>query len=303
MRVFLTGASGLVGRAVLGALRGRARVRALSRRPPSSSARDDVEWIAGDLEAGAPAGDALDGCDAVVACAGIMTADDRSFAVNREGTRRLLAEALRRRVPRFAYVSSAAVYGDEPRPEAREDARRAGTSPYARSKIEAEDLVLSSGLVTLVVRPCMISGPGDRNLAPAIGEIVRAPEVMLPAEGAKRVEIVDCRDVATLLADFAVDGGPGGVFNVTGGSPRTLREVLESAAAAVGSAPRWRPLSLEAARAELEAKARAGGLSPYDAALYSIASVERTFSIDKARRELGFAPDPSRLPVSAALGA
>jgi hypothetical protein len=43
--------------------------------------------------------------------------------------------------------------------------------------------------------------------------------------------------------------------------------------------------------------------SPYDAALDSIASVERTYSIEKARRELGFAPDPERCPIGDALSA
>jgi len=78
---------------------------------------------------------------------------------NVEATRRLLAACTGR--PRFVLASSSSVYGSAPRPSRETDEPRPA-SPYARSKVRAERLALSSGLPVTVLRYFSVYGPGQR---------------------------------------------------------------------------------------------------------------------------------------------
>jgi len=71
MRVFLTGASGLLGGLLLERLLGRGdQVRALSRRPPPGGARQGLTWVAGDVTVPGAWQQQVDGTEAVVHLAG-----------------------------------------------------------------------------------------------------------------------------------------------------------------------------------------------------------------------------------------
>lgn len=291
----------MVGGAVIDRLRGGDRsIRALARDPKSAQAeRPYVLWTGGDLRDPESLRGALEGCDVAVLCAGIMSSDPgENFAVNRDATRILLDEAVREGVRRFVYVSSTAVYGDADHCMTDEAAPLSDDNPYARSKIEAERIVLEVGrdapIHPCVFRPCMITGEGDRNLAPALRELVRQPVVPLPGHGRKRLDLVAASDVASAIIKGGIDGTGGpGPYNLTGGNPRTLREILEQAAENVGTSPQWRSLSLEEARQELAAAAEKGLPPPIPPPLVGIASFDWTYSIERARRELAYEPRAS----------
>jgi nucleoside-diphosphate-sugar epimerase len=232
-----------------------------------------------------------------------MPPDERAtFAINRDATERLLADAEACGVRRFVYVSSCAVYGDADHELLSEDAPRAGTDAYARSKAAAEDLVVEwgkgEGRAGYVLRPCAITGPGDRNLAPAVRALVGLPEVTLPDGAARRLDVVDARDLAGALEAALFDtAGKGGTYNVTGGLPMAGRALLEQVARAAGTAPRWSSLPLREARALLLSAAERGESPPFPPALLSFCEHHRTYSIERAERELGYRPDRSVHPL------
>jgi nucleoside-diphosphate-sugar epimerase len=157
----VTGASGFVGRRLLAAL-AEARVpsvRVLARSGSLAfpqSAPSDWRVQAGDLTALGAATDFLTGADTVIHLAartGKGTAAEH-FLANREATRALLQAAASHGVRRFLFVSSiAAGFADQRRYH------------YALAKAEAEALVRSSGLETLIVRPTMVFGPSSPSLA------------------------------------------------------------------------------------------------------------------------------------------
>jgi len=311
VRVFLTGGTGLVGRAVLARLLARGlAVRALAREDEAGRAAfPSVEWVKGDLLDPRPFLGALRGAEVLLHCAGAMLPDPIACArVNRDGTRALLDGAAAAGVRRAVFVSTVAVYGDGPFRNATEEAALAGAGPYARSKIGAEEAVLRSEAFVsgvCVLRPCGILGRGDRHLAPALRALVAPPSVPLPGAGRTPIDLVDAADLADLLVLTGVEarGGPG-PYNVTGGSPLSLREILEAAAEAAGSSPEWRTLSLEEARAENAQAAERGEPPPVHPSLLAAASLERTVSIDRARGELGYAPRvPPREAVRRAISA
>lgn len=195
MRIFLTGATGFLGRHLLARLdrSGVAEVRCLVRRgrTPAASPRGPlVVSVEGDLRKGPPAG-ALEGCDAVVhlaALTGKASPGDLD-ATNVEGTRRLLLAAREAHVPRFLHVSTIAVSYPETR-----------HYPYARSKARAELLVRDSGLDWRIVRPTVIFGPGSA-VGESLARLAGAPLLPLFGGGTSRVQPVHVTDVAALLAE------------------------------------------------------------------------------------------------------
>lgn len=137
--VVITGATGFIGGAVLGALlrgggtgdggdggadrdggdggsdrSGVPRVRALARRIPAEP-RDAVEWVRGDVSDPASLRGLCEGATAVLHLASYVGSDEAlGEAVNVAGTRAVMAEAARAGVPRVVHLSTAAVYGTGP---------------------------------------------------------------------------------------------------------------------------------------------------------------------------------------------
>jgi uncharacterized protein YbjT (DUF2867 family) len=108
---------------------------------------------------------AADGCAAVIHLTAVITEDDeRTFdAVNVEGTRHVVAEAMRAQVQRFVYVSS--LGADR------------GESPYHKSKLVGEEIALASRMNATVVRLANVYGPGDQVISLLIKLIRMLPVV------------------------------------------------------------------------------------------------------------------------------
>src|SRR5580698_3750127 len=152
MRVFLTGASGFVGREVFRQLRAAGHsVRVLSRRPQSDRALADREVRPGDVTDAASFAGGMAGMDAVVHLVGIINEiGANTFEnVHTRGTEILLAAAREAGVKRFVHMSALGT-----RPNA--------ASRYHKSKWAAEELVRNSGLDWTIFRPSIIYGREDQ---------------------------------------------------------------------------------------------------------------------------------------------
>jgi len=156
--ILVTGASGLVGRAFIAAVRERFCVYAVARRGQRDAGvepHENVRWLRCDLGDG-PAVARLAATvaeesriDFVFHFAGYYDFEHRECPeyrrTNVDGTRHLLEAAARLRPRRFVYASSLAVSDfADPRRILDEDAPADGDSPYARSKRAAEELVVAA---------------------------------------------------------------------------------------------------------------------------------------------------------------
>ena len=169
-RVLVTGGTGFVGGLLLERLVAEGRpVRALVRRPADRELLPDprVELALGDLRDEESLARAADGCAVVYHVAGLnqLCLPDASplYAVNVEGTRRMLQAARRAGVRRVVHTSSAATLGGDGTHEVDETAGppEEFTSHYARSKFQAEQLALGfDGVEVVAVNPSSVQGPG-----------------------------------------------------------------------------------------------------------------------------------------------
>jgi nucleoside-diphosphate-sugar epimerase len=184
MRVALTGASGYTGGRLLEALRARGDEVAVLVRPQSVSDRTRslasrvVEGALGDAAASARL---VEGADAVVHVAAVYRTaghpDSYYREVNVVGTERLLEAAAQRGVGRFVHTSTVGVHGHVERPPADESAPFAPGDIYQATKAEAERLALDfhrrRGVPVAVVRPGAIYGPGETRFLKLFRAIAR----------------------------------------------------------------------------------------------------------------------------------
>lgn len=208
--VALTGGTGFLGRHVLTALAAAGwRVRLLSRRPAGGAdARlpGEVETVSGSLSDEAALARLVDDVDAVVHLAGAIRARDRAgfMAVNRDGTA-ALARAAAARAPgvRFVLVSSLA-------------AREPEISHYAASKAAGERALAESpvGADAVILRPCVIYGPGDRATLPMFRAAGWPVQPVLNGPAA-RVALIHAADVASAVVAAMRPEMPAGTWELT----------------------------------------------------------------------------------------
>jgi UDP-glucose 4-epimerase len=159
LAVAMTGATGLIGHAIAGRLEGAGhRIVAIGRHA-DAQVRFDL------ANPGRLAARALAGCDALIHAAGVTDEDfadpQRARAKAGPGAAALIEAAREAGIRRFAYVSSAHVYGPL---EGRIDEARAPDprSDYARAHLATEDLFRAqaelAGASVLIARPCAAFG-------------------------------------------------------------------------------------------------------------------------------------------------
>jgi nucleoside-diphosphate-sugar epimerase len=248
--VLVTGASGLLGRAVARELlAGGHEVRCFQRRPSGVAGASDS---LGSVTAPDAVARAVSGQDAIVHLAAkvSLAGDPAEFdLVNVGGTRNLLEAARAAGVGRFVYVSSPSVahsgtsiVGDDALPADPASAR----GDYARTKAEAELLALaadSDGFRVVAVRPHLVWGPGDSQLVGRVVERARRGRLPLLDSGAALIDTIYIDNAATGIAAALarVDSVHGRSYVLTNGEPRPVAELLAGICGAAGvESPRWR---------------------------------------------------------------
>jgi nucleoside-diphosphate-sugar epimerase len=219
VRIAVTGATGFVGRHVCTRLTARGHdVTALVRRA-STAPVGTREVALGDLDGSAVPSAALGRLDAVVHLAArVHVMRDRSAdplaefrRVNVDGTLALARAAVAAGVPRFVFVSSVKVLGEETggdSPAFRVGDPAAPVDPYGISKHEAEQalhaLADATGLEVAVVRPPLVHGPGVGGNVARIARLVRAGAPLPLGSVDNARTMVSVRTLAAVLEGAAV---------------------------------------------------------------------------------------------------
>ncbi|HZE80568.1 MAG TPA: complex I NDUFA9 subunit family protein [Candidatus Polarisedimenticolia bacterium] len=237
MKVFLTGATGFVGKHMLERLlvEGHA-VRAALRGLPGQKTRlvghtehlgrkDDFRWVHGDIVEGTRLDEGMQGCDALIHLVGIIVEKEKNTfeRVHHLGTRNVVEAAKRTGIKRFIQMSALGVRAD-------------GGAAYQTTKWKGEEEVRHSGIPFCILRPSLIFGEGDGFVTQMMATMRSAPFFRLvPGDGTPKFRPIAVEDVATcFLRALTTEAATDQTVDLGGADELTLNEVLAEIARCAG---------------------------------------------------------------------
>ena len=318
-RVLVTGGAGFLGRYVIDRCLARGwAVTSFQRSPAADLAARGVAIREGSLTDAVAVAAAVAGQDAVfhvAAKAGIWGPREDFWAVNVLGTRHVIEACRRHGVGRLVHTSTPSVVftgasfagADESLPYGRD-----WLCAYAETKAIAEAEVLAAHgatLQTCALRPHLIWGVGDPHLLPRVVARARAGRLRIVGDGTNRVDLTHVRNAAEahLQALDALERGVAGgrAYFLSQGEPVELWPWVNGLLAALALPPVSRKIGLASARrlgavCELGWRIlRLGGEPPMTRFVATELGKDHWFSIEAARRDLGYQPE--RFPTAEGL--
>lgn len=308
-RLLVTGASGLIGRAV-------------TERLETSNKFELKVQVRNPLEARASVGSIVDftkvkmeeadftrvgdremrlltkSCHTIIHCAGLVHKPDAPYqeyeVVNVRATQLLAEAAANNNVHTFVFLSSSSVYGPGPFENAVESAPLKGVTPYAVSKMTSEQFLQRFGKIPriIILRPSLVFGEGDRGNLLNLARRIKTKQYKHIGDAGAGKSIIYSRDVAHAI-ELCIDTLPEGVhiLNLANPKPVTVRVLTEEIAGALGM-----PKKLQSVPEGLvKLGVKAAGLFMQEKSPLSIEQVEKlttttTCSIDKLVSATGFQP-------------
>ena len=304
--VFITGASGYVGRNLLRHFVSRGHPMTGLVRGPEAAERV-ASWgarpVQGDMLT-ADLAPLMSGADVLIHAAANVDhgTGSKAASVNPEGTRRVLEAARDAGVRKIIHISTDSVLQDgRPLRNVDETApypdRPAGA--YSAGKAEAERIArraAAQGQHVVILRPRMVWGRDDTTALPMLVEAVKSGKFAWISGGGYRSSSLHIANLCHAVELAFARGGRGEIYHVTDGPARPFRETVSGLLATQGleggtkSVPRG-ALRMIARSSEglyrLSGGRFSGPLSYQD---YATSAVEITLDIRKAERDLGYRP-------------
>ena len=211
MRVLVTGASGFVGKSLLGALRDRGhKVTAVSR---SRVEQPGIFYVRSpELDPDADWSAISANIDAVVHLAGLAHVTSEGFdaeteknyvRINTEGARRLAEQSAATGVKHFIFLSSCHAVAAESDEVLTDGTNPRPVSAYGRSKLAAEDAIkrvlAGSDCAWTILRPPLVYGPGNTANFRFLVKLVKTGAPMPLASVYNRRSFIYVENLADLI--------------------------------------------------------------------------------------------------------
>lgn len=213
------------------------------------------------------------------------------FDVNYTGTKHLCEALEKVGVPKaIVFISTVAVYGCEYGDLITEEHPLEGKTPYAKSKIMAEEYLTEwckkNNVVLGILRPSLLAGKDAPGNLGAMVNGVRKGFYMNIAGGKVIKSILMAEDIARILPSLVEKGG---TYNVCDTRQPSFGELSISVAKQLG---KGKPMNIPYWMAWCMAKVGdlLGSKAPINSYKLEKMTKSLTFSNEKARKELGWEP-------------
>lgn len=228
-RIFVTGATGFVGHAVVRALVGHGFLVRCLVRPGSEAALkgfESIDRVPGDVLEPDKLAASIEGCGAVVNLVGIIREHRaRGITFDRlhtQATANMVAVTHEAGVTRYIQMSAVGT-------------RPGAASRYHQTKWQAEEVVRASALDWTIIRPSLIYGPGDEFVSALARMIRRLPAVPVLGDGQYRVQPVAVEHVAEAFARaLRLPAATAQTYEIGGPEPCRFVDLLDLIGAALG---------------------------------------------------------------------
>ena len=286
-RVFVTGGTGFVGKAVIRALLAQGFLVRCLVRPGSEhdlKGFESIDRVPGDVLQPDGLAASVEGCSALVHLVGIIREQrGRGVTFDRlhtQATRNMLALARAAGIKRFAQMSA---LGSRPGARAR----------YHQTKWEAEEAVRASDLEWTIFRPSIIFGRGDAFMSVLGRAVKQLPVMPVLGDGRYRLQPIPVEQVAEGFGRaLRTPESVRQTYEVAGPTPYAFVDLLDEIGRALAR-PRVRKLHVPLA--PVRALTRALDWLPfYPLSTDQINMLEEESVTDPSRffAELGLQPEP-----------
>jgi nucleoside-diphosphate-sugar epimerase len=252
MRVFLTGATGYIGNAVLdGLLRAGHSVSALVRGQGAADriAARGADPVRGDLGSPAKYRDVAASHDAIIHAA--FSASARGPALDAQAVDAFLGVAGTRGPSTVIYTSGIWVLGPAPQPATEDTPVHPIDLAAWRQAVEQRVLGASSDKVrTIVIRPGYVYG-GARGYVSDMLKDAENGLMRVIGTGDNHWPVVYERDMAELYVRLLATPTASGIYHATDESGDTLKDIVEAIAAHAPARPEVRYMPLAEARKKM----------------------------------------------------
>jgi nucleoside-diphosphate-sugar epimerase len=259
--------------------------------------RSKIVEIKGDIRDRAAVDRAMQGVDVVVHTAAALplyTPEDiRTTDI--DGSRNVAESAHKQGVQRFIHISSTAVYGIPDHHPLVETDRLSGVGDYGKAKIEAEQICeeyRSKGMTVSIIRPKSFIGPERLGIFAILYDWAHdGKNFPIPGKGDNLYQYLDVEDLcdAIYLCATLPSEKVNTVFNIGAKVFRTVREDFQAVLDHAGHKRKVVSIPVAPAIAVLTVLSKLK-LSPVYAWAYGSVTTESFVSIEKAEREIGYAP-------------
>lgn len=215
------------------------------------------------------------------------------YDVNLQGTKNLCAALEKSSIPQaFIFISTVAVYGCEFGSNITEEHPLNGDTPYALSKIQAEEFLKdwcsNHEVVLSIIRPSLIAGPNPPGNLGAMIKGIQTGRYLSIGGGKARKSVLMVEDIARLVPLLVEKGG---IYNVCDDEQPSFRQLENVICAQLGkrlplSIPYWMAKCMAIVGDCLGKKA------PINSLKLKKITESLTFSNEKVKRELGWKPTP-----------
>lgn len=252
-RLFITGGTGFFGKSMLDyRLRhpewpwAKAEWVVLSRSPEqfksanaALATQPGISFVAGDVRDFAFPGGYFDAIIHAATSAVTTMPDDEMTSVMLDGTKHIAEFAMTTGCSKVLFTSSGAVYGPRTAPANEEDDCRPFTA-YGKGKLEAEKILIESGLEAKIARCFAFVGPHlNRGIHFAIGNFIQncldGNPIVINGDGTPLRSYLYADDLVEWLFAILQRGESGRPYNVGSDHAVSIRELAETVRDAMGS--------------------------------------------------------------------
>ena len=308
MKYLITGATGFIGPHLVKKLVGDGHTcRCLVRNNSNTESLQElgVELVEGDITRADTLKGTAEGVDKVLHMATLghmsnFSVTESMFeSINMQGTKNVMEEAARAGVRRVVHCSTVAAMGICHDVPATEESSCNPHHPYGRSKLQAEQTVLTmirgKNLPAVIIRFSMVYGPGDTR---DILKLTRmAKKGLFPKVGSKPklTPLIHVDDAVRGLLLAAEKGRPGQIYLITNRDSLPFDEIRKILQKALGVTrlplyvPEWTALAIGSLAEKIFPLL--GKIPPVARKNIESTLADRVFSIEKASEEMGFNPE------------
>lgn len=232
MKIFLTGATGFVGKALLQKLLQEGHAVTSVLRSPGEGAQlaqtlnlmGEFQFVPGDVVSGQGLERGMQECNAVIHLVGIIVEKGSNTfeAVHHRGTRNVVEAAKKNGIKRFIHMSALG-------------ARQDGVSKYQTSKWRGEEEVRGSAIPFCILRPSLIFGHG--GFVDEMTAVMKHAPLFrpVPGDGLAKFRPISNDDVALCFTRaLTTEAATGQTIDLGGADEMTFNQVLNEIAISAG---------------------------------------------------------------------